>query len=414
MAPLPTKTSPAQATIIFAALAVAAGLLGCSWVLSFDGLEGGDDSTADGGRDKDASEAGALPVDCTDPNLVLDPVCIPVQHTQPGVLGSGPILPAGVGSPTKLGFGFATDDRILLAADGDGNEGAVLGLDLRTGARSILSGAISDAAAIVHERGTGPSLGGITGVVPLPDGAWIASTFTAPRQLIRIDPDSGDRSLLFSWSSLTCSRPDGETPITLVPQEGYGYLLASDDDGSLIFPADISNGDGYALVRWKDEVCSVVSYYDRATSDAVGEGPFVLGGLRAIERGGDRLYALGSATNGLIEVELISGARRIVSLWDDPRVGSGKWKVGRDAIAPDDDVIWTLGPVNQLFFVLTEIDPATGDRFGHDGSQGAVYDVNTGNPRMWRHPSERWLVLELNGAFILYDPLTDNSNLLSY
>lgn len=389
--------------------------LGCSWTLDFDGLDGEAGASPDAGTGGDAgADPGALPVDCQDPALVLDPVCVPVDHAQRDCVGSGPVLAAGVGDPVDLGFGFVDGRRLVIAADGDGTDGALLGVDLETGERAVLSGEIRDIEATTHARGAGPSLAGVTDVALMPDGSWLAATFTLPRKLIRVDPDTGDRNLLWSWSEMVCERPDGGDPVQIHPQDWYGNLIEVEQDGAVLFPAVTLDTNGDAIVRWKEEGCTVVSFNERDTSDVIGGGPMLLGGIRAMERRGGRLYALGASTYGLIEIDLDSGDRRLASRWEDPRIGTGKARIGNDALAPGQDVIWSLGPANRSSFILTEIDVETGDRLGHEDAWGPVYQVTADVPRIWLHGSERWLVLELAGGFVLYDPKTDNSNLLSY
>jgi hypothetical protein len=63
---------------------------------------------------------------------------------------------------------------------------------------------------------------------------------------------------------------------------------------------------------------------------------------------------------------------------------------------------------------LTEIDPITGDRVGHASTSGALFDQTSSSPQIWVHPSQPLLILEVEAGILLFDPATDNSNVLSY
>lgn len=390
-------------------------LEGCSLVLSFDDLASDDTSagTSDGGTETGAN--GELPVNCLDPSLITDPKCIPVHHGTPGSVGAGIVLPWDPGE-ANLGGGFVESQRIVLAVVGADDDGALMGVDLASGDRSVLSGRILDAASVLHERGVGPSLAHVADVGRAEDGAWLALTFTLPQQIIRVDPTSGDRSLWHSWSSMTCARPDaGGAPIEVIPPNGTEAKFETAPDGTVYLPIENTAEQGYGIARWREGTCTMVSFHSNVSPElSVGSGPSMLWMISDLRVSGDSLYVVGGGTPALVRVDLATGDRFIVSRSDSPQVGAGSGRVGRDSIAPATDRVWTLGPLDGVLFVLSEVDPATGERVGHDGMNGAVFDVYASRPQVWVHPSRPLLILELRNGLVLYDPATDNNNLLSY
>jgi hypothetical protein len=63
---------------------------------------------------------------------------------------------------------------------------------------------------------------------------------------------------------------------------------------------------------------------------------------------------------------------------------------------------------------LTEVDRATGARKAHPNDFGPIQAQPLTAQNVWLHPTYAALVLELNGAIIVYDPATGISNTLSF
>jgi hypothetical protein len=159
-----------------------------------------------------------------------------------------------------------------------------------------------------------------------------------------------------------------------------------------------------------------VSYhFEDQPAEAVGAGvTSVLGRIQDLRARDGNLYFVNASHTALFRVELSSGDRFIMSSKDLPLVGFGDAEVGQDSLAPASDRIWTIGPLGGTSSTLTEIDPITGDRVGHASTSGALFDQTSSSPQIWVHPSQPLLILEVEAGILLFDPATDNSNVLSY
>lgn len=126
-----------------------------------------------------------------------------------GTIGSGPAIYQGGTDVLRGGF-VTPDGRTLIVAvetlRNDDQFGAVMAIDLNTGNRTLISGylnSIQRAGKGVKAQGDRGdtldlyTLGNVTDVKPLPDGSLVAYA----GQAIRIDPATGDRTLL--WTPVT-------------------------------------------------------------------------------------------------------------------------------------------------------------------------------------------------------------------
>ncbi|MCD0174497.1 hypothetical protein IHN32_00815 [Deinococcus sp. 14RED07] len=154
--------------------------------------------------------ASALPsVNCT--QSPTDARCVPVSMPAgAGTIGSGPTFYQG--GYEQLRGGFVTPDgkSLIVAVETLRNTdpfGAVMSVDLNTGDRRVVSGYLNTVERVgngVKVQGDRDQLdlyhlGDIFDVKPLPDGSLVANN----GQVIRIDPATGNRTLL--WTPVTSS-----------------------------------------------------------------------------------------------------------------------------------------------------------------------------------------------------------------
>ncbi|MBV9949092.1 MAG: hypothetical protein JOZ69_19745, partial [Myxococcales bacterium] len=233
-----------------------------------DSGPGGDGN--DGGAPGDASpvdgSSGGLLLDCTRTANASDPRCTGPSCAFAGTLGAGPILGCSSGFP-EIRFGFVDPaaGRLVVAVEmgvqSDAN-GGVFSVDLRSGDRTLLSGQYQDPATGTVARGTGPDLGGVWDVEAAPDGSWlalVAKGSTDNRQIVRVDPATGNRVLVDDFSTLDCGGGICVTP-------GYLGGLAVAGDGSVYLGLDdnpVGSGNGVARLAATSTptapACSVIS-----------------------------------------------------------------------------------------------------------------------------------------------------------
>ncbi len=389
-------------------------LSGCSISLDFDSLSSSPPAAEfDGGSDgaTESSSAPALPIDCSATENVMHPVCVPPRHQSAGSVGVGIVLPFG--SPgLGIASGFLGDGVLLLAVDGPEDEGGILRVDLASGDRTLVSGFLTDLAYEKHERGSGPSLAHTWDVVHLSDGSLIAAQHVTPRSLVRIEPATGDRRQELSWSSLACGQgPFGD----LRPLAGSMPHLEVDPTDGLLWLVQNPSGTAAGLVRWKEGACGLVAYHDQDSSEFdVGEGPRALGNVRDMRVLGDSLWILSGHVPGLVRLDLETGNRMVVSRSDSPLIGAGSAKIGVHSLAPAPDRVWTVGPLTASLFALTRVNPASGDREGHRPKFGPILDSYVSSSQIWLDPLSPVVVMEVDDAILLFDPATDNSNVLSF
>jgi hypothetical protein len=401
-------------TLLFAVTVL---LSGCSVALDFDSLSSSPSTTEfDGGDDggdgaTESSGSLALPIDCAAAENVKHPKCVPPRHQSAGSVGAGIVLPFG---STGLGVasGFLGDEALVLAVDGPQDEGGILRIDLASGDRTLVSGFLTDLAYERRERGSGPSLAHTWDVAPLSDGSWIAAKHVLPRSLVRIDPATGDRSQELSWSSLAC----GQGPLgDLRPLAGTMPHLEVDSADGLLWLVQNPSGTAAGLVRWKGGSCRVVAYHEQESSEFdVGEGPRALGNVRDMRVLGDSLWILSGHVPGVVRLDLETGNRTVVSRSDSPQIGAGSAKIGVHSLAPAPDRIWTVGPLISSLFALTRVNPTSGDREGHRPTFGPILDSYVSSSQVWLEPLSPLVVMEVDDAILLFDPATDNSNVLSF
>jgi hypothetical protein len=291
----------------------------------------------------------------------------------------------------------ATFNRALLVDAGWAGQKVVIGVDLITGQRTLLSG---------NGVGAGPALTNMYNVCVSADGltAYLAVDDT----LLSVDLTSGDRAVVSDSS--TGTGPTFSFCWGTHLDEGKNRILIADPAQNQLFAVDLTSGDRTLLsdetVGTGDSIINPVDVgYDPiadhaylvedgySSSDpglmevdlATGEQTLISddttgsGTLLDRPKGaawdplGNRALVLDSTRNVLVAVDAVSGDRSSIT---DISVGSGSGRVGYGAIAHD--------PLNQRLIcvddnVLLAVDLVTGDRsVWMDGSMfpsGTYYNL---------------------------------------
>ncbi|MFO0748217.1 MAG: hypothetical protein U1F43_21535 [Myxococcota bacterium] len=250
----------------------------------------------------------------------------------------------------------------------------IFAFDLDSGDRRRVSGAYEDARDGYTELGAGPAFVNVLDMQLGQDGKLYAmggtSDIAAPK-VWRVDPASGDRTLLFDEETQAVEKlcPNGSTlpgrkVVQMVPE---GWTM--DAAGNHYFA--IIGAPGPSIVKLPDDFSSC-TYLTRVTTatlttltDNVGAGyDAVQFDFRALSIHGDKLYAVSDTK--LIEVELATGRRRLMS--NAKEVGGlGAGPINAEGLGhrwsrwdEQHQVLWTVGLEGGSQAVV--VDLASGDR----------------------------------------------------
>jgi streptogramin lyase len=271
--------------------------------------------------------------------------------TSASLRGSGPDLIA------PEGVMFDADDSLLVT-----NVGAesLLRVDPSTGDRSVVSGCVD--ATCTSQVGSGPGFLGPRLITRDDDGSLLITDRSENTvcAVVRVDPTSGDRTLVSGCTDLACSSQVGTGPTMErafgIEVEASGGILVADTLAVLWI--DPVSGNRSVLSGCADPSCTV----------EIGAGPSFGAPIGVeIEAGGDILVtdsAEGSAFRAIFRVDPSTGARTIVSGCANPTcssvIGAGPNfdKVWGIAFEDDGDLLVTDRGLDAVFHV----DPTTGDR----------------------------------------------------
>jgi len=382
------------------------------------------DAAAPSDAPKSPSDGGqaALPkpssfdlVPCPQIPPSTDPKC--QRNGAAGSVGTGATFPDsatdGVGAGIQSAFVEAAKSRIVLVVGGvltgGVKHGAVFAVDLATGNRRFVSGTILDPATGPKTAGKGPDLLAQTiAIAPGPDGAWytLADTNTNPPGILRIDPETGDRTLAVDFKadaiakSLPCSSLIG------------GPAIAPDGKIYSAFQ-NIDFGRGVVeIVPGATPQCrAIVNNKDGATgSGAKPDDPwhavYARGKVWVFDKGGLYVVSIDPATGASVKVSAKGGVP-----------GSGDKCFGNSGFAMNDDILWTYSTNSSTGCTGTppviSVDPTNGAR----GSAAKVADglgsgsVETVIPLPGQ---KRKLIYADKNRFYLYDLDANLVNVFSH
>lgn len=368
----------------------------------------------------DSSTAGptALPVDCRGmadvPVSQVDPNCDVVSDTPPGNIGTGPLF----GDTFREGF-LDGNSVVFASGFGAGSAWAVFSIDYQTKVRRVVSGSYRDPQLGMQTIGGGPDITDVYDVVHGPDGYYLfagdanhptstwGSSLVQDPVILRVDPVTGDRTevLDFAPASAACVTRSGmrlyPTDVLVLSGDFADYLTFDvGSDGAIYVGVggnDAADRTWFGVARFRGGHCELVSVHDSTGADSVGMGFQLTAELGAIRVAGGTLHATPSSFDAVIDIDLATGNRRVLSTANTSNgvVGTGPAvHSGYMAIAPD-GAIWTAGGV-VVDTQLTAVDPATGGRTGYSGRGGwrPVYGVHASRPFVFYANGDRVDVLE--------------------
>ncbi len=385
----------ARSGVLFSLVVVTAVGSGCSLVLGDDGLSGGGGAAGDGGA--------VLPpptlVDCRDPNHSGDFTCRTIDALQPGSVGEGPapswLTPTGIRQLQAVA-GVIRNGELFLAVKSSSQlgEGGILGVSLATGARRLVSGTLKTTSGTLTQ-GSGDNFANLSGVG---FGGGLFAHIWPEWQgftgfILDIDAATGNHT-----TRAIGDKCESALPQPLNKEDWIPPAVAPD---STVYLA-AANLQGEHLVRVLGDDCELL------TTLAL---PSALGALRW-QAG--KLWMSNDAGSVLAALDLQTGKTTTVSQTDPPVPGMEPVTLGTHDIAVSGNAVWTVGSLFEGGFHLVEVNTATGARTLHDQSVGPARTEPQSRELVFAHPSLAAVVVVVDGAVVIYDPATDNSNVLSF
>jgi hypothetical protein len=306
-------------------------------------------------------------------------------------------------------------DGTLYVALGFGNSqersGAVVAVDVATGDRRVVSGVAPDGSTV----GAGPAFGTVNDVQQGPDGnlyAWVRQTLPAEQELVRIDPTTGDRSLLWKGradGSPQCPSSDDPSDIPLqVTDSGF----AVGPDGSFYLPfANPTQGRG--ILRLPSDVSRCEVFTGTGTPFASrGTGPEMGGFVQGFTLRDGILYAFTTQPKQFLAIDTNTGDRLL--LYEPSGITPPESWAAYDK---QRDVWWLAGFMNSVS--IEAVDLINGQRtniFNGGvfpwmplGAAGPIQINSLNYGPVWFHPSGNLLVAQDGMSIVVYEPSTGNS-----
>lgn len=319
-----------------------------------------------------------FPIDCRCAGKLKDPCKRPYTLPIQVSFGEGPRM-RELASTVKMGNGPVIGREWFVpvgwSAFNKKDQTMIFAIHLDTAARRYVSGAAVDPVQGTIEVGTGPAFVNIMDMEVGADGmlyAMGATSEIAPPKLWRVDPVSGDRTLLFDEATAAAETlcPNGSTIAGKKVVQMIGEGWAMDPAGNHYFA--IIGMPGPSIVKLSPDFSSC-EYLTRISSEAqsstlkenVGGGYDIIQfDFRAFEILGDKLYAVSDKL--FIEVDLATGNRKLISKADSVG-GLGSGPINAEGLGdrwtrwdPWAEVFWTVGVSGASAAV--SVDPKTGNR----------------------------------------------------
>jgi outer membrane protein assembly factor BamB len=265
-----------------------------------------------------------------------------------GTTGTGPALEQVSGLALDAQAG-----RALVIA-GSNEQAALLGVDLATGARSLISS---------QDRGTGPALHSPEDLAL--DAAGNRALITDPFHggLVAVDLATGDRAILSGPA--TADGPGLELPAGVTLDEQQGRALLVDQARDALVAVDLATGARTLL-----------------SGDTVGSGPALHTPLAlALDEERRRVILGDPAGAALVSVDLASGTRSVISS-DSVGQGQSLGAVRSVALYDDDSEGDRILVASGDDGLLLAVDPTTGARSVVSGGSVGTGPSLTGSSYM--------------------------------
>lgn len=376
-----------------------------------------------------------------------------------GSIGSG--LPVALGGFVFVGSGFVDVGSnslyvpVEFGAQQD-NQGVVMRVDLATGSRTVISGYDGEewrghGASYVSDRGYASEaydLGRVETVRPGPGGSILALVdqgLQSRTELIRIDPKSGDRTLIWASKVFGDAAPSGPTAIRDIEQSRFNHGSAAlcrggdktalkpnetfETDGvnAYLFMANNPLGTGSGLVKipLTSGSCTWLSHYFQDGTNEAGSGaaintasPVIFGSALV---GREFLAVTGPNPSGntLFAIDTQTGERRTVSLKNVTSAarskGSGEEVGYMGTLAVGRRVVATGRlSTSASNFGTTLVDLQSGDRTYREPRSGTLSSGRSSDFTVVAAiPGTDKFIINFGKALHVWDAQTNDSYLLS-
>lgn len=304
----------------------------------------------------------------------------------PNAFGQGPRVGAHPQAHIYGGFFDAAAREIIAVVDWSGAQdpdaGFVMGFNVTTGDRRVISGRWLDPATGAKDKGTGVAFANVQDVKRAADGKlYVMGGNLQGTDIVRVDPATGNRTLVWRRGDAAFGQCDnGRGGGGPVQNTSEGFVMDAQGNFYLGFTNTSLVGEGVGIIRISANgaQCSFVSRSGSLGTNTYAGNPvgagwgITSGNLRGFSIENNELLALNSFDLTLYAINLTTGDRRRVSsastsstLGSGPTAASGigyRW-VSYD---PTRQVYWTTGRQGDTQIVLVE--PNTGNRHELDCS----------------------------------------------
>jgi hypothetical protein len=276
-------------------------------------------------------------------------------------IGAGPAFLQPRFVAVAAGGGFVVADRTVAGTY------AIVYVDPATGNRTVMSGCLDAGCGAVV--GSGPAIGRLFGIALEADGHIVAADGLA---VFRIDPATGNRTLLSGCPEATCATPIGDGPAFGQPVD-----IAVEPGGTLVVSYQIEDSVFGALRRIDPvtgERTLVSGCIDLACSSVRGTGPSFSNPFGiARDRDGTLLVADG-VLEAILRVDPVTGERTLVSGCTDASCSSARGSGGEFGQATDLAVVpepaaWANALAAAVALVVTPRRRRQSTRFTAGGDQ---------------------------------------------
>jgi sugar lactone lactonase YvrE len=201
---------------------------------------------------------------------------------------------------------IAAGGRVIVADRTVAGTYAIVSVDPANGNRTVLSGCLDSGCSTIV--GTGPAIGRLFGVAIEADGHIVAADGLA---VFRIDPATGNRTLLSGCPDATCT-----TPIGSGPAFGQPVDIAVEPSGALVVTYQIEDSIFGALRRIDPATGArtlVSGCTDVACSSFAGAGPTFANPFGIVRDRDGSLLVADTTLEAVLRVDATTGNRTLVS-----------------------------------------------------------------------------------------------------
>lgn len=362
----------------------------------------------------------ALGIDCRAPKNATDPRC-PDGTPGPGTVGSGVSWNSGL-SQLRGGFIDATNDRLVITYTDNGQNSALIGVDLETGARTVLSGSVNGVTKVGA---------GIEGLQYLdaksgPDGWYVIARGAAATDkpvLLRINPANGDRTAVYDARVTAGACKIGAAAVdfatitaTVISQRDLDPYIAVGPDASVY--SRVYNGSFSGIAAFKGGVCTILSSDSKTPTLAKGTGA-ACGTVTGMVFQNGSLLALADY-DWLVRFDPATGNRTVVSSHvSGSLIGAGDGLLSNFvSLSRDESEVYTTGiPGTASGYAPGYIPRAVGAKLAN-GDRASLPMLTAPKAQLnevMPHPKHTdRMVLTTAHAVYQYEPASGNVVLLSF